>query len=204
VPGAHQGGTRHRISDLLVVTQTALALVLLVGAGLMLNSFVRLVRVDPGFRSDQLLTVRFDLPMRFDLSESITRFTPGAAVLQQRLLERIETVPEVDSVGMVSAPAPRVSVRIVGHPAAARTEPFTTYVESSPDFFRTLQIPVLQGRAPTASDGASAPGVAIINETFARQFLAGQDPLGASLQADLGAEWSTRNSSMTGRARSSV
>ena len=183
-------GARRRISDLLVVAQTALALVLLVGAGLMLNSFVRLVRVDPGFRSDQLLTVRFDLPMRFDFSESITRFTPGAAALQQRLLERIEIVPEVDSVGLVSAPAPRVPVGIVGHPAAARHEPlpasYASYMESSQGYFRTLQIPLLKGRVFTAQDGAGAPGVAILNETFARQFFPGEDPLGARLQADLG------------------
>ena len=90
------GRARHRISDVLVVAEAALALVLLVGAGLMLNSFVRLVRVDPGFSSDQLLTVRFDLAVKFDDGE-IIRFRPSDAVVEQQLLERIETLPEVDS-----------------------------------------------------------------------------------------------------------
>ena len=90
------GAPGHRISDVLVVSQAALALVLLVGAGLMLNSFVRLVRVDPGFPADQLLTIGFDLGhpkyMEFDGSQYLIRFTPRAAVLQQHLLERIETL----------------------------------------------------------------------------------------------------------------
>jgi putative ABC transport system permease protein len=169
------GVARHRISDVLVVSQAALALVLLVGAGLMLNSFVRLVRVDPGFQSEQLLTIGFDL-------EHVDR----AAVLQQQLLERIETLPEVNSVGLVAARPAGFRVSILGRPAAARQEPFqAAYVETSSDYFRTLQIPLLKGRVFTARDGAGAPGVAIINETLARQVFPGEDPLGARLQADL-------------------
>jgi putative ABC transport system permease protein len=180
------GRLRHRVSDVLVVAEAALALVLLVGAGLMLNSFVRLVRVDPGFQSDQVLTIGVDLPFEFDFSESIVRFTSGAAVLQQRLLERIGTLPEVESVGLISRPAPRLPVSIVGRPVVARQERArAAYVETSPDYFRTLQIPLLQGRVFNARDGASAPGVAIINETMARQFFPGEDPLGARLEADL-------------------
>ena len=182
------GVTRHRVSDALVVSEAALALVLLVGAGLMLNSFVRLARVDPGFQSDQLLTIRFDLQhakyQKFD--GPISRFTPRAAVLQQHLLERIPTLPEVDAVGLISARPPRLPVTILGRPAAARNEQFRVrYVEISPDYVRTLQIPLLKGRVFTARDAAGAPGVAIINETMARQFFPGEDPIGARLQADL-------------------
>ena len=181
-------GARHRVSDALVVSQAALALVLLVGAGLMLNSFVRLVQVDPGFASHQLLTVGFNLFPKYaelDGSEYLFRFTPRAAVLQQHLLERIETLPAVDSVGLVSARRPRLAVSILGRPAAARDEPFRArYTESSPDYFRTLQVPLLKGRAFTTRDGAGAPGVAVINETMARQLFPGEDPLGARLQAD--------------------
>ena len=180
------GRLRHRVSDVLVVAEAALALVLLVGAGLMLNSFVRLVRVDPGFQSDQLLTIGVDLPFEFDFSESIVRFAPGAGVVQQRLLERIGTLPEVESVGLISRPGPQLPVSIVGRPVVARQERArAAYVETSPDYFRTLQIRLLQGRVFNARDGASAPGVAIINETMARQFFPGEDPLGARLQADL-------------------
>ncbi len=179
------GRARHRISDVLVVAEAALALILLVGAGLMLNSFVRLVRVDPGFSSDQLLTVRFDLPVKFD-GKAIIRFRPSDAVVEQQLLERIETLPEVDSVGLISARTPRLPVSIVGRPTAARQEPLrAAYGETSPDYFRTLQIPLLRGRVFTARDGAGAPGVALINESMARQFFPGEDPIGARLQADL-------------------
>ena len=182
------GRSRHRVSDVLVVSQAALALVLLVGAGLMLNSFVRLVRVDPGFQSDHLLTVRFDLRFtRTRSDDGIQRFTPRTALAQQQLLERIEALPEVDAVGLASAlDYLRYPVRHLGRPAAARQEPFeATYMEISPDYFRTLQAPLRKGRVFTARDAAGAPGVAIINETMARQLFAGEDPLGARLQADL-------------------
>ncbi|MDA2931334.1 ABC transporter permease [Acidobacteria bacterium AH-259-O06] len=170
------------------MSQAALALVLLVGAGLMLNSFVRLVRVDPGFQSDHLLTIRFDLrhAKYMNVDPPINRFTPSAAVVQRQFLERIEALPEVDAVGLVSAGGTRPPVSILGRPAAARQEPFRAwYLESSPDYFRTLQIPLLKGRVFTERDGAGAPGVAIINETLARQFLPGEDPIGARVQADL-------------------
>ena len=96
-----------------MVSQAALALVLLVGAGLMLNSFVRLVRVDPGFQSDHVLTIRFDLEFTKKMGSEvgIARFTPRTALVQQQLLERIETLPEVASVGLVSALDLRYSVR---------------------------------------------------------------------------------------------
>ncbi|MCH7823282.1 MAG: ABC transporter permease [Acidobacteria bacterium] len=181
------GGAGHRISDVLVVSQAALALVLLVGAGLMLNSFVRLVRVDPGFQSDHLLTMRFNLLGAGEIFNlDVVRFTPRTALVQQQLLERIETLPEVDSVGLVSGLDLWYDVTHLGRPAAARQEPFEAgYAEISPDYFRTLQIPLLKGRVFTARDGAGAPGVAIINETMARQFFPGEDPLGARVQADL-------------------
>ena len=188
-------GSRHRVSDVLVVSQAALALVLLVGAGLMLNSFVRLVRVDPGFQSDHLLTIRFDLrhakyfmnwPLLGQVRISGWRFTPSAAVVQQQFLERIEALPEVDAVGLVSARPVGFPVSIPGRPAAARDEPLMGfYAETSPAYFRTLRIPLLKGRVFTAHDAAGAPGVAIINETMARQFFPGEDPIGARLQADL-------------------
>ena len=182
------GGAGHRLSDVLVVSEAALALVLLVGAGLMLNSFVRLVRVDPGFPSEQLLTARFDLThAKYQTYDgAITRFTPRAAVLQPHLLERIETLPEVEAVGLVSAGTLRRRMSILSGPAAAPTESVRAgYVEISPDYFRTLQIPLLKGRVFTARDASGAPGVAIINETMARQFFPGEDPIGARLQADL-------------------
>jgi putative ABC transport system permease protein len=164
----------------------------------MLNSFVRLVRVDPGFQSDHLLTMSFNLGFTQNRDVGIlpfgprmdARFTPRTALVQQQLLERIETLPEVASVGLVSFPD-RVQppVSILGRPGAARDEPFQVgYREISADYFRTLGVRLLKGRVFTARDASGAPGVAIINETMARQLFAGEDPLGARLQADLGGE----------------
>ena len=136
----------------------------------MLNSFVRLVRVDPGFQSDHLLTIRFDLRHAKYMSVGPYRFTPSAAVVQQQFLERIEALPEVDAVGLVSADAYPAPVSIPGRPAAACDEPFggrvggvrglgALYMETSPAYFRTLRIPLLKGRGFTAYDAAGAPGV---------------------------------------------
>ena len=141
-------GSCHRVSDVLVVAEAALALVLLVGAGLMLNSFVRLVRVDPGFQSDHLLTIRVDLNlakyMKFDTP--IARFTPNIAVVQQQFLERIETLPEVDAVGLISDSSYRVPVMLFGRPAAARDEPFRArYIEISAEYFRHAAGPAAEG-----------------------------------------------------------
>ena len=189
------GRSRHRVGDVLVVAEAALALVLLVGAGLMLNSFVRVVRIDPGYPSDQLLTVHFSLFDRFDdpkymeaeAPQALIRFTSGARVLQQQLLERIEALPEVESVGLGSSGGVPARVSVFGRPAAPRGEPFQArYLEIGPGYVRTLQIPLVQGRVFTARDGAGAPAVAIINETLARQLFPGEDPLGARLQVDDG------------------
>ena len=89
--------------------------------------------------------------------------------------------------GLVSADNSRAFPEsILGRPAAARDEPFQAgYREISADYFRTLGVPLLKGRVFTARDAAGAPGVAIINETMARQFLPGEDPIGARVQADL-------------------
>ena len=182
-------GSRHRVSDVLVVAQAALALILLVGAGLMLNSFVRLVRVDPGFQSDHLLTIEFDLNVAKYMKHNrpIVRVTPNTAVVQQQFLERIEALPEVDSVGLrTGLPGYLVPVMLFGRPAAARDEPFRArYLEISAEYFRMLRVPLLKGRVFTARDTAGAPGVAIINETMAREFWPGEDPIGARVQADM-------------------
>ncbi len=129
------GRSRHRVSDVLVVSQAALALVLLVGAGLMLNSFARLVRVDPGFQSDHVLTVRFDLRFTQTMGSDvgIARFTPRTAVVQQQLLERIETLPEVTSVGLISEnSAQNDSSRAAAGRPRCITERWMSKAETSP------------------------------------------------------------------------
>ena len=193
--GRSTAAPRHRIRSTLVVTEVALALVLLAGAALMMNSFVRVLGVDPGFNPKNLLTMQFNLwsedspgYMTSDTT-GVTRVTPQVAIFYQRVLERIGALPGVTSVDRITGSNPRNSSQrfsIVGRPVPpSGDEPRATYAEISPDFFRTMETPLLKGRAFTEQDTQGSPDVAIISEATARAFFPGEDPIGQVLQASL-------------------
>ena len=168
---------RHRLRNILVVSEVAFALVLLVGAGLMLRSFQRLQAVDPGFRPDHLLTVQVSLPD--------SKYPQGwqRAAFYQALLERVSTLPGVRSAAATDC-LPMVSdfgrqFSIEGRPAPAPGEAPTAHFRTvTPEYFRTMQIRLRQGRHFSEQDHAQAPGVAIVNEDLARRYWPNQDPLG--------------------------
>jgi putative ABC transport system permease protein len=171
-------GLRSRLRGLLVISQVALALVLLVGAGLLGQSFLRLIALRPGFNPENLLTVQL-----FPPSE---KYKDGNALaaFYQRATEEFRTIPGVQSVGATSA-GPQfggyepIDVLVEGQPAPASGEyPHARYYNVGPDYFHTMQIPLRAGREFTDRDTPGAPPVAIINQTMARQFFAGEDPLG--------------------------
>lgn len=171
-------GLRSRLRGLLVISQVALALVLLVGAGLLGQSFLRLISLRPGFNPENLLTVQL-----FPPSE---KYKDGNALaaFYQRATEEFRTIPGVQSVGATSA-GPQfggyepIDVLGEGQPAPASGEyPHARYYNVGPDYFHTMQIPLRAGREFTDRDTPGAPPVAIINQTMARQFFAGEDPLG--------------------------
>lgn len=171
-------GVGSRLRGLLIISQIALALVLLVGAGLLGQSFVRLINLRPGFNPEKLLTVQLFLPME--------KYKDGndVAAFYQRATEEFRSIPGVQSVGATSA-GPQfggyepVDVLVEGQTAPASGEyPTARYYNIGPDYFRTMQIPVLQGREFTYGDANGAPQVAIINQTMSRMYFPGQDPLG--------------------------
>jgi putative ABC transport system permease protein len=189
--GGRSGGEglrQNRLRAVLVVAEVALSLVLLVGAGLLMQSFTRLLKVDPGFRPEHVLTA--DVVAR---SNSYPKPEQRAAFFQQ-VLQRIAQLPGVEAAGAVS-PLPlggnfeAFSFTIEGHPPAPRgEEPSADFRITSADYFRAMSIPVQRGRAFSERDNASAPPVVIVNETFARHFFAGEDPLGRRMVVGTGAE----------------
>ncbi len=184
------GSSSHRLRNLLIVAEVALSLILLVGAGLLVKSFWRLQQVAPGFNPDQLLTFEIQLPYP-KYEDSGLR-----ATLAQNAMERIAALPGVQAAAFISHPPfgsglGLDSFRIEGKPEATSINDATLAGRRviTPDYFRTMEIPLREGRVFTNADGANAPRVAIISQTFATKYLPNENPLGRRLrQRD---EWYT-------------
>ncbi|HEU0091249.1 MAG TPA: ABC transporter permease [Vicinamibacteria bacterium] len=176
------GAARRRFRDGLVVAEIALSLVLLVGAGLLLRSVLALQGADPGFRTDRLLTMEFRLPTaRYARPAQIAAFF-------RAILERMRAVPGVESVALVravpfSGNGGSSPYEIEGRaPAPPGRDPRTQTNIVSPGYFRTMGIPILQGRDIEERDTAEATPVAVVSATFARTAWPGQAPLGKRLR----------------------
>ena len=175
--GASAGHARMRIKGLLVVGQVALSLLLLLGAGLLLRSFVQLLRTDPGFDAHHVLTMNISLPtVKYANPEQQIGFF-------DEVLRRVSVLPGVSSAA-ISAALPLSWKRITpmlpeGQPNVPLAQrPFLDIEAISPQWFATMRVPLRAGRAFTAADNAQAPKVLIVNETFARRFWPNQNPLG--------------------------
>ncbi|HTQ63114.1 MAG TPA: ABC transporter permease [Candidatus Solibacter sp.] len=179
-----RGITRHALA----VCEIALAMVLLIGAGLMINSILRLHRVNPGFDSSNLLTMDIELPEGGNYVHRVPggdmeRAMPRVTAFFQELLERVSALPGVESVGAITGLPTQFSefysYSIVGHPAPPPDQrPRAGYDEVSPNFFRTLRIPLKKGRYLDDHDTQSAPWAVDVNETFARKEFPNEDPIG--------------------------
>jgi putative ABC transport system permease protein len=171
------GAGRGMLRNSLVVGEVALSLILLVGSGLLLESFARLRGLDPGFRVDHVLTVRVDA--------SITRYGDFTKRSQffARVLERVRALPGVQSAGLTSALPLTWDGGTNGFVIAdSARRPDAGWDANnrvvSPGYFETMRIPLRRGRLFEEGDGKDAPPVAIVNETMARKFWPNQDPLG--------------------------
>ena len=170
----------HRLRNLFVVTQVALALVLLVGAGLLVRSFNRLQSVDPGFNADNLLTMRVSLPMsKYETEQKRIDFF-------KRALDQMETIPGVESVGAINTPPftglySGTTVDVDGVKLPAGQELKTGICVTDANYFQTMQIPLKQGRLYTEQEATEMRHVVLVNETFVRKNLNGQNPLGRRL-----------------------
>ena len=176
--GGRGGSARQRTRSVFVVVQVALALVLLIGAGLLLRSFFTLLRVDPGYSADRLLTFRLELPK--------TRYPEHAARarFQQQLLERLRAVSGVES----AAAATNVPLTGAGDlffgTQVFGTDRFGSQVRvglTSPGYFHAMGIALRQGRDFGERDTSAVPPLLIVTESLARLGFPGEDPLGKTL-----------------------
>jgi len=171
-----------RLRGTLVVVEVAAALILLVGAGLLGESFVRLRRVNPGFDSSNVLTMQLSLP------QAKYREPAQQAAFIQQVLQRAEALPGVRAAGMVVGLPLGGNVasryfQIEGRPPRPTGEGLNTNFNlASPDYFRALGIPVKSGRFFDHRDAEGTPEVVVINETMARRFWPDEDPLGKRLR----------------------
>ena len=170
------GPLRRRLFDGLLVAEIALALVVLTGAGLMTRTMYKIAHVDPGFQSDHLLTMRLDVQ---DPKYNATKLQS----FQRDVLTNVKAIPGVESAGStLSLPLEGSSggIFIVGdQPAPARAQiPFADFNSISPEYIKTMRIPLLRGRVFTEADTEKSPQVVLINETMARRFWPNEDPIG--------------------------
>ncbi len=180
--GRHsQTKRRARFRDLLVVTEVALAVVLLLGAGLLLRSFSELRRVDPGFQPRNLLEVRISLPEAKYADEK------QQAAFFEQLDQRLATIHGVKFVGAISF-LPLSGMRsastfgVEGRPAPTHGEESVGDMRAvTPGYFEAMGIPIIKGRGLTLADRADAPSVTVVSETLARTMFPRQDPIGKRL-----------------------
>src|SRR5215813_5861981 len=172
--GSHRGLTR----NVLVVTELAMSLTLLIGAGLMIRSFVRLQQVDAGFQADNVLT------MDINLAQSKYHQPNQTTGFYRQLIERVQALPGVVSAGAVEyLPLTGVDsttgVFIEGRPLPGPGEVWEThYRDVTPNYFRSVGMQLRAGRSFTDQDNQASPKVTIINETMARRFWPGENPIG--------------------------
>jgi putative ABC transport system permease protein len=167
---------RERLRGALVISEIALALVLLTGAGLMLKSFAKMRSVDPGFRTDNVLTMTVDLP------DSSYPTAPALQAFQERILEKLQNLPGVTAAGAVNW-MPLLPILMEGdfHLEGGRKLPPDYVVAKpavSPDYFRTMGIRLERGRGFSEQDKGSAPGAVIVSRSVAQTIWPGEDAVG--------------------------
>ena len=187
--GGHGGsaaGPGARMRALLVVAECALAVMLVVGAALLIRSFWRLQHVDAGFRAAGIVKAEYQLPpsrypvdfRRFPDFTEMHAFTRG-------VLERVERLPGVEAAAIAGNhpldPGFTNSFRIIGREAEAASQPEISVRRVTAGYFRTMSVPLVRGRLLADSDSTSAPPVVLVNEATVRRFFAGQDPIGKQI-----------------------
>jgi putative ABC transport system permease protein len=178
------GKSQHRLHSILVVAETAIGLILLVGAGLLIRSFMRVLTVDPGFNPHQLVTGDLGLPETQypDLKK---------AQFYDQLLPRLAAMPDVKSVA-AGYPLPLargnigIGFSIEGRPVAKGDQPSAPVTIITPNFFHTLGMPLIAGRDFLPTDDSKAPSVVIVNQAFARKYFPGENAMGKRIKPGLG------------------
>ncbi|MEK6322864.1 MAG: ABC transporter permease [Acidobacteriota bacterium] len=181
--GSASGFSQNRARSLLVITEVALSVALLVGAALMIRSFGRLLEVDLGFNPDHLLTMQLQLP------GSKYREARQQADFYEHLVRKVSVLPGVEAAGATNhlpldGSNSSTSFQVDGRPlpAAGEAPPATNWRAITPDYFRAMGMALIQGRPFSEHDTAQSPAVVIINQTMARLFWPGENPLGRRIR----------------------
>lgn len=180
--GTVLGSRRNPWPMLLMLLEVSVALALLIGAGLMIRSFLHLQSVEPGFNPHNVLTMRINLPT--------SKYKSGAeqAAFFRDVTERVKSLPGVRYAGAINnLPLSNTNINgvfmIEGHePWPPGGEPLAEFRLITPEYLSAMEIPLLKGRPFNDADNDKAPGIALINETMARRFWGGEDPLGKRLR----------------------
>ena len=190
--------SRHRTRNILVITEIALALVLLICAGLMINTVTRILRADPGFNPEHLLTaeVRLTGDKYVDAFQAdnanLNLIRPPVAEFCRQVLDHVRNIPGVEGVALVdwlplleTAQPAFPGFTISGQGVSTGTEkPNLMRQAVSSDYFRLMGIPLLRGRGVTEQDTESSAWVVVINQTMARKFWQNEDPIGRTITFD--------------------
>jgi putative ABC transport system permease protein len=181
-----------RLRRVLTVSEVAISLILLVGSGLLIRSFVGLLRVNPGFNKENILTAHFELP-KYSYPEAAKQ-----AAFYTEVIERIKALPGVTAVGATDELPPTMgrhsnTFSIAGRPSIDQSNQSLAVQDRlvTADYFRVMGIPVISGRAFATSDDGSAMPVALINESFAHRFFPSENPIGQQLRFGSANPWST-------------
>jgi putative ABC transport system permease protein len=186
---ATRGRGYRRISNALVIAETAMSLMLLITAGLFIESFAKLREVNPGFDYTHALSFETTLPAaKYSNPADLDRFLRNAS-------ERMQAIPGIDSVAGASSLPTEATINmpfaIEGAATHDQVSGESDYVITSADYFRAMRISVLEGRALTLADNADAAGVVVINRAMAQKFWPNQDPIGKRIviARNLGPDW---------------
>jgi len=182
--GLAGGRAQHRLHNGLVIAQTAIGMVLLIGAGLLMRSFLSILSVDPGFDPKHVLTSRVGVPFNPNTHDQHYLF-------YQQLLERISAIPGVQSASAgwplpMSSSSATVSFNIQGRPVAKGDQPSEALNVAMPGYFEAMQIPLISGRTLGAQDGRTGPPTIIINQAFAKKYFPSENPIGQHIQVGAG------------------
>jgi predicted permease len=182
--GTAGGRRQYRLQSTLVIAETAIGLVLLVGAGLLIRSFDRILKVDPGFSPQQMLTFRLSVPGK--------RYSPERrTALVHQVLEKMRATPGVQG-ATAAFPLPltegdiHITFSIAGRPVTPGDEPSARVSVIEPGFFETLKVPLKRGHFFSSTENdEKGPPVIIVNEAFAQKYFPGEEALGKRMQTDL-------------------
>lgn len=215
--GFSSGTPNRRLRDSLVVVEVALTMILLCGAGLMVNTLVRLSKVDPGFERENLLVADLRLPKyRYTAEDGISdanqgstkiwKLKPELFSLLQKATERLQQLPgvvnsaAVDHLPMSGSGGWHINIKIPGRPEPekAQDRPWAYERPVTPGYFETLGITLLKGRTITAADTTDSPIPLVINEAGARKYWLDEDPIGQRIEFTKGAVGKTNLAEIVG------